>query len=83
MDEIEGSSRVAELCYAQGFYNSSASLACYGTFRVTQVAWMAGGFMRPEQRHAALHATFANELTRRRKQYPLGRARDLPTTREG
>jgi hypothetical protein len=70
MENIEGSSRVAGLCCAQGFYDSSTSLAYYGTFRVIRVALMAGGFMRPEQRHAALHATFASELTRRRRQFP-------------
>ena len=33
--------------------------------------------MRPEWSHAGLHATFANELTRRRKQFAPVLARDL------
>src|SRR5215471_2158476 len=77
MAKAEESLNAAELCYAQGFYNSSANRAYYAMFQAAQVALETAGFMRPEWSHAGLHATFANELTRRRKQFAPVLARDL------
>jgi uncharacterized protein (UPF0332 family) len=51
--------------------------AYYAMFQGTQVALDAAGFVRLEWRHADLHATFANELTRRRKLYSSTFASDL------
>jgi uncharacterized protein (UPF0332 family) len=45
----------------------SPHYAYYAMFQGTQVALDAAGFVRLEWRRAGLHATFANELTRRRK----------------
>src|SRR5215468_3651576 len=71
MAKAEESLNAAELCYAQGFYNSSTNRAYYAMFQAAQVALETAGFMQPEWSHACLHATFANELTRRRKQFVL------------
>jgi uncharacterized protein (UPF0332 family) len=75
--KAEESLNAADLCYAQGLYNSSASRAYYAMFQAAQVALEAAGFARLEWSHASLHATFANELTRRRKLYPSTFASDL------
>jgi uncharacterized protein (UPF0332 family) len=75
--KAEESLKVADLCYAQGLYNSSASHAYYAMFPGAQVALEAAGFALLEWSHAGLHATFANELTRRRKLYPSTFASDL------
>jgi uncharacterized protein (UPF0332 family) len=82
MAKAEESLNAVELCYAQGFYDSSTSRAYYAMFQAAQVALETAGFMRPEWSHAGLHATFANELTRRRKQFAPVLARDLPIVQE-
>ena len=82
MAKAAESLNAAELCYAQGFYNSSTNRAYYAMFQAAQVALETAGFMRPEWSHAGLHATFANELTRRRKQFAPVLARDLPIVQE-
>ena len=82
MAKAEESLNAAELCYAQGFYNSATNRAYYAMFQAAQVALETAGFMRPEWSHAGLHATFANELTRRRKQFAPVLARDLPIVQE-
>jgi uncharacterized protein (UPF0332 family) len=75
--KAEESLKAADLCYAQGLYNSSASRAYYAMFQAAQAALEAAGFARLEWSHAGLHAAFANELTRRRKLYPSTFASDL------
>jgi uncharacterized protein (UPF0332 family) len=75
--KAEESLKAADLCYAEGLYNSSASRAYYAMFQAAQAALEAAGFARLEWSHAGLHATFANELTRRRKLYPSTFASDL------
>ena len=82
MAKAAESLNAAELCYAQGFYNSSANRAYYAMFQAAQVALEIAGFVRPEWSHAGLHATFANELTRRRKQFASALARDLTIVQE-
>lgn len=77
MTKAEESLKAAELCYAQGFYNSVANRAYYAMFQAAQVALELSGFVRPEWSHAGLQATFANEFTRRRKQFAAGLASDL------
>jgi uncharacterized protein (UPF0332 family) len=46
-------------------------------YQAAQVALEAAGFVRAEWTHAGLQATFANELTRRRKLCSTFLARDL------
>jgi uncharacterized protein len=75
--KAEESLKAADIYYAQGLYNSSASRAYYAMFQAAQAALEAAGFARLEWSHAGLHATFANELTRRRKLYPSSLASDL------
>jgi uncharacterized protein (UPF0332 family) len=82
MAKAAESLRAAEICYAQGFYNSSANRAYYAMFQAAQVALETAGFVRPEWSHAGLHATFTNELTRRRKQFAPVLARDLVIVQE-
>ena len=50
--KAEESLRAAELCYAQGLYNSSASRAYYAMFHAAQAALEAAGFTRPAWSHA-------------------------------
>jgi uncharacterized protein (UPF0332 family) len=75
--KTEESLKAAALCYAQGLYNSSARRAYYAMLQAAQAALQAAGFARLEWSHAGLHATFANELTRRRTLYPSAFASDL------
>jgi hypothetical protein len=51
-------------------------------FQAAQVALETAGFVRPEWSHAGLHAAFANELTRWRKQFAPVLARDLTIVQE-
>lgn len=67
----------AEACYKAGLYNSSVSRAYYSMYQAGQAALEAAGFVRAEWTHGGLQATFANELTRRRKLYSPFFARDL------
>ena len=82
MAKADESLAAAELCYAQGFYNAAANRAYYAMFQAAHVALETAGFVRPEWSHAGLHATFANELTRRRKRFAPALARDLPIVQE-
>jgi uncharacterized protein (UPF0332 family) len=75
--KAEESLRAADLCYSPGLCNSSVSRAYHAMFQAAKAAYEAAGFTRPEWSHAGLHATFANELTRGRKQFAPVFARDL------
>lgn len=62
----------AQLCFDQRLYNSAANRCYYAMFQAAVVALEAAGF-RPrgkEWSHEGVQATFATELTRRRKLYP-------------
>jgi len=67
----------AERCHNDGLNNSSVSRAYYSMYQAAQVALEAAGFLRAEWTHAGLQATFANELTRRRKLYSAFLIRDM------
>ena len=69
--------KAAERCYNEGLNNSSVSRSYYSMYQAAQAALEAAGFLRGEWTHAGLQATFANELTRRRKLYSAFLARDL------
>jgi len=69
--------QAAEHCFREGLYNSCVSRAYYSMYQAAQAALEAAGLMRAEWTHGALQATFANELTRRRKIYSAFLARDL------
>ena len=75
--KADESLRAAEYCYQETLYNSSVSRAYYSMYQAAQVALEAVGLVRDEWSHAGLQATFANELTRRRKLYSPFLARDL------
>ena len=72
----------AERCYSEGMYNSSVSRAYYAMYQAAQTALEAAGFIRAEWIHGGLQASFANELTRRRKVYSAFLARDLNVVQE-
>jgi uncharacterized protein (UPF0332 family) len=69
--------KAAERCFEEGLCNSSVSRAYYAMYQAAQVALERAGLKRAEWTHGALQATFANELTRRRKLYSSFLARDL------
>jgi uncharacterized protein (UPF0332 family) len=75
--KADESLQAAETCYKETLYNSSVSRAYYSMYQAAQVALEAAGLVRDEWSHAGLQATFANELTRRRKLYSPFLARDL------
>ena len=70
LEKARESLRAAENCFALGLLNSCASRCYYAMFQAAVVALEAAGFHRDAWSHAALHATFANELIHRRKIYP-------------
>jgi len=72
----------AERCFTEGMYNSSVSRAYYSMYQAAQAALEAAGLKRAEWTHGGLQATFANELTRRRKLYSSFLARDLNVVQE-
>ncbi len=69
--------KAAERCFAEGLYNSSVSRAYYSMYQAAQVALETAGLTRAEWTHGGLQASFAGELTRRRKLYSSFLARDL------
>lgn len=69
--------KAAEHCYTAGLNNSSVSRAYFSMYQAAQAALEATGLIRAEWTHGGLQATFANELTRRRKLYSPFLARDL------
>ncbi len=77
ISKAEYSLKAAELCYKEGLYDSSVSRAYYAMYQAAQVALEALGLVRTEWSHGGLQATFANELTRRRKIYSPFLVRDL------
>ena len=85
--KAEESLKAAESCYKEGLHNSSVSRAYYSMYQAAQTALEAAGIVRTEWTHAGLQATFANELTRRRKLHsPFSgdeREKDRRDRREG
>lgn len=75
--KADESLRAAEICYKEGLCNSSVSRAYYSMYQAAQAALGAAGLVRDEWSHAGIQATFANELTRRRKLYSPFLPRDL------
>ena len=73
--KADESLKAAEHCYSEGLNNSSVSRAYYSMYQAAQTALEAAGIRRAEWTHAGLQATFANELTRRRKLYSAFRVR--------
>ena len=79
IEKAHESLQAAELCFANGLHNSAASRAYYAMFQAAVVALEAAGIL-PDGKgwsHAGLQATFALELTRRRKLYPHSMAEML------
>ena len=62
--------KAAELCLQKGVVNSAVSRANYAMFQASQVALEAGGLVRSEWSHKALHSSFNQGLIHRRKPYP-------------
>jgi uncharacterized protein (UPF0332 family) len=69
IEKADESLKAAERCFHDGLYNSSVSRAYYSMYQAAQTALEVAGLLRTEWTHAGLQATFANELTRRRKLY--------------
>lgn len=72
LNKARESLRAAELCYSQKLYNATANRAYYAMFQAGIAALHAAGVQPTGEQwsHAGLQATFALELTRRRKLYP-------------
>jgi uncharacterized protein (UPF0332 family) len=76
IEKADESLKAAERCFHDGLYNSSVSRAYYSMYQAAQTALEVAGLLRNEWT-AGLQATFANELTRRRKLYSAFLARDI------
>jgi uncharacterized protein (UPF0332 family) len=63
--------QTAQRCLQEGWYNSAVNRAYYAMFHAARTALAAIAMDRPPWSHGGLHATFATELVRRRKRYPL------------
>jgi len=79
IEKAQESLRAAEVCFDEKLYNSTANRAYYAMFQAAVVALETVGF-RPkgkEWSHEGVQATFAMELTRRRKLYSASLVADL------
>ena len=79
IEKAHESLRAAEVCFGEKLYNSTANRAYYAMFQAAVVALETVGF-RPkgkEWSHEGVQATFAMELTRRRKLYSVSLVADL------
>jgi uncharacterized protein (UPF0332 family) len=74
--------QTAQRCLQEGWYNSAVNRAYYAMFQAARTALTAVGVERPQWNHGALHATFATELVRRRKVYPLSMVHALTEAME-
>ncbi len=70
LDRAREALEAAQVCMASNLPLSATSRAYYAMFWAAQVALAQIGITRSEWRHAALQASFVNELIRRRKRYP-------------
>jgi len=70
LEKAMESLQAAESCLALALSNSCASRCYYAMFQAAVVALQAAGFHRDAWSHAALQATFTNEMIQRRKIYP-------------
>ena len=70
LDRAIESLKAAELCLQENLVNSAVSRAYYAMFQAAQVTLEAADLIRSEWSHKALHASFNQELIRRRKLYP-------------
>lgn len=63
--------QAAQRCLREGWYNSAVNRVYYAMFQAARTALASVGIEQAQWSHSALHATFAMELVRRRKVYPL------------
>ncbi len=63
--------QTAQRCLQEGWYNAAVNRAYYAMFHAARTALAAVALDRPQWSHGGLHATFATEVVRRRKRYPL------------
>jgi uncharacterized protein (UPF0332 family) len=63
--------QTAQRCLQEGWYNSAVNRAYYAMFQAARAALATVAIEQPQWSHGGLHATFATELVRRRKLYPL------------
>ena len=70
LEKAMESLKAAETFLTVELFNSCASRCYYAMFQAAVVALEAAGFHRDVWGHAALQATFTNELIHRRKIYP-------------
>ena len=70
LDRAQEALEAAQVCLERRLYQSAASRAYYALFWAAQAALATVGVKRLEWSHAALQASFVNELIRRRKSFP-------------
>lgn len=71
LDKANEFVQTAQRCLLEGWYNSAVNRAYYAMFHAARTALAAIAIDRPQWSHGGLHATFATELVRRRKRFPL------------
>ncbi len=70
LDRAREALEAAQACLERHLSHFATSRAYYAMFWAAQAALARVGIRRAEWSHPALQASFANELIRRRKQYP-------------
>lgn len=69
LDRAQEALEAAQACLEKRLYQSATSRAYYAMFWAAQAALATVGVKRSEWSHAALQASFVNELVRRRKSF--------------
>lgn len=70
LDRAQEALEAAQACLERGLHQSATSRAYYAMFWAAQAALATVGVKRSEWSHAALQASFVNDLVRRRKSFP-------------
>ena len=79
LERAQASLRAAQLCLAQGLFDSAVSRAYFALFQAAICALESLGIRRREWTHRGVHSDFAQLFVRRRKLVPLSFASALPT----
>jgi uncharacterized protein (UPF0332 family) len=79
LERAQASLRAAQLCLAQGLFDSAVSRAYYALFQGAICALESLGIRWREWTHRGVHSDFVQLFVRRRKLVPLSFASALPT----
>jgi uncharacterized protein (UPF0332 family) len=78
-ERVQASLQAAELCLAEGLWDSAVSCAYYALFQAAICALERRGLRRREWTHKGVHSDFVQRFVRRRKLVPASFAGALPS----